>query len=538
MATTTIKGFIKDWSGKKILPITRGELVLDCLGNVALTSDRFLAGELKDAEGKVIANNLPGLITAAERAMLNGASGNSLSDLYTKVGYINSGLSFNGTTLNFYNAAGAATPITITANNGVTMGVTGNAVTVGLTALTTAGTEVANILKSIKVDKYGRVTEVTGSALTSAEIPVELTGKTITNGTLTNCTTSDKEIGTDEKAIANKAYVDAKFTEVNTVATGALKFKGSLGNASTAAAALTKDNWNNYYKVISEFDLNVSDLYDDSGLSGKTTITVKVGDTLIVHPKNSVSKFVYVPSGDDITTITIKEGSTSKITSAIGDVTIKFSDLFAVSNTGNTLATIDLPKANASTDGYLSKEDYTKFSNYESGLAVTYTGEFSSGTGVYKIGTITIGGTDSVIYGKNNITALVLNNGASNEYNPILKFTENGVDTSFTFKGGNSIKIKKNSNNIEFAVVNEVDTNSSKYAEFDASTNKLKIKIGSVSGNTINAGLTDYEEFLTLQNNVITRSLEVESITNSLTDTTKTYYYGSTDLVEAITLTI
>jgi hypothetical protein len=71
MAITT-KGFIKDWQGNKILPITRGELVLDCLGNVALTSDRFLAGELKDADGNIIANDKPGLITAAERAVLKG----------------------------------------------------------------------------------------------------------------------------------------------------------------------------------------------------------------------------------------------------------------------------------------------------------------------------------------------------------------------------------------------------------------------------------------------------------------------------------
>jgi hypothetical protein len=538
METTTKKGFIKDWTGRKILPITRGELVLDCLGNVALTSDRFLAGELKDAKGEVIANNLPGLITAAERAMLKGAPGNSLSDLYTKVGYINTGLSFNGTTLNFYNTSGAATPITITANNGVTMGVSGNDVTVGLTTLTTAGTEVSNILKSIKVDKYGRVTEVTGSALTNAEIPTELTGKTITTGTLNGCVTSNKEIGDDEKAIANKAYVDAKFTEVSGVATGALKFGGGLGSTATATASLTKTNWNTYYKATADFNLNVSDLYDDSGLVGKTTITVKTGDTLIVYPKDSVSKFVYVPSGDDITTITVRENGTNIITSAFDDVILNFAKIFAVSKDSNKSVTIDLPKATSSDDGYLSKEDYIRFSNYESGLAVTYTGEFSTGTGVYKIGTISVGNNDNVIYGKNNITALVLNNGASNEYNPVLKFTEDGVDTSFTFKGGNSIKIKKNSNDIEFAVVNEVDTNSAKYAEFDTSNNKLKIKIGSVDGNTVNGGLTDYEEFITLQNNVITRSLEVVDITNSLTDTTKTYYYGSTSLVEAINITI
>ena len=519
----TIKGFIKDWSGNKVLPITRGELVLDCLGNIALTSDRFLAGELKDADGKIISTNMPGLITAAERAMLSGGgSGNSLSDLYKKVGYINTGLSFGGTTLNFYDNAGTATPISVTASTGINIGVQGNTVALSLAPLATTGTEISNILKSIKVDKYGRVTEVTGSSLTNAEIPATLTGKTLSGATLTNCTTSDKEIGTDE----------------NTVATGALKFKGGLGSASSAAAALTKDNWNNYYKVISEFDLNVSDLYDDSGLSGKTTITVKVGDTLIVHPKNSVSKFVYVPSGDDVTTITVKEGSTSKITSAIGDVTIKFSDLFAVSNTGNTLASIDLRKASATVDGYLSKEDFAKFASYESSLAVTYTGEFTSGTEVYKIGTLKIGNQDNIIYGKNNISALTLTNGATNAYNPILKFTENGVDTNLTLKGINSITVKKNGNVAEFNVVNEVDTNSAKYAEFDSTNNKLKIKIGSVSGNTVINGLTDYEEFATLRQNVIARSLECEVITNSLTDTSKDFYYGSTDLKDAITLTI
>jgi hypothetical protein len=54
-----------------MLPITRGELVLDANGNIALTSDLFLAGKFTDADG----NGLPGLITAAERAMLNGAGG-------------------------------------------------------------------------------------------------------------------------------------------------------------------------------------------------------------------------------------------------------------------------------------------------------------------------------------------------------------------------------------------------------------------------------------------------------------------------------
>ena len=49
---TITKGFIKDWNGNKMLPITRGELVLDVEGNGALTSNLFLAGTFKDAQGK------------------------------------------------------------------------------------------------------------------------------------------------------------------------------------------------------------------------------------------------------------------------------------------------------------------------------------------------------------------------------------------------------------------------------------------------------------------------------------------------------
>jgi hypothetical protein len=41
----TNKGFIKDLQGNNLLPITRGELVLDKDGNIALNSKYFLAGE-------------------------------------------------------------------------------------------------------------------------------------------------------------------------------------------------------------------------------------------------------------------------------------------------------------------------------------------------------------------------------------------------------------------------------------------------------------------------------------------------------------
>jgi hypothetical protein len=537
----TIKGFIKDWQGKKILPITRGELVLDCLGNVALTSDRFLAGELKDADGNIIATNMPGLITAAERAMLSGGgSGNSLSDLYTKVGYINTGLSFGGTTLNFYNNAGTATPISITASTGINIGVQGNTVALSLAPLATTGTEISNILKSIKVDKYGRVTAVTGSALTNSEIPATLTGKTLSGATLTNCTTSNKEIGTDEKAVANKAYVDAKFTAANTIATGALKFGGPLSDTATANSKLTDINaLNSYYIVTAAFDIAKSNLYGSTSTSG--TVTVKEGDTIIIHKPGSTAQFVHVPSGDDITSLTVVgEGETSNaLTKAIGDLTLKFSSLFSVTNVnGGNTATVSLKAVTDNQDGYLTSTDYKAFKAYAQSLAVTYTGEFSSGDGVYKIGTLKIGNKDNVIYGKNNVSSLSLTNGATNAYNPILKFTETGATAvQLTLKGVSGIQVKKNGNSIEFNTNIGVKSDSTSYLTSDGTN--VGVKLGSLNEDgTCNEGLVNYTTLHTLAQNVAATTV-FEEISYTLTGTDDTKYkYGNAKLKTAITVTI
>ena len=537
----TIKGFIKDWQGKKILPITRGELVLDCLGNVALTSERFLAGELKDADGNIIATNMPGLITAAERAMLSGGgAGNSLQDLYTKVGYINTGLSFGGTTLNFYNSAGAATPISITASTGINIGVQGNTVALSLAPLATTGTEISNILKSIKVDKYGRVTEVTGSALTNSEIPATLTNKTLSGATLTNCTTSDKEIGSNEKAVANKAYVDAKFDAANTIATGALKFGGPLSDATTANSKLTDINaLNSYYIVTAEFQIAKSNIYGSTSTSGN--VTVKEGDTIIIHKPGTTAQFVHVPSGDDITSLTVVgEGETSNaLTKAIGDLTLKFSSLFSVTNVnGGNTATVSLKAVTDNQDGYLTSTDYKAFKAYAQSLAVTYTGEFSTGNGVYKIGTLKIGGKDNIIYGKNNVSSLSLTNGATNAYNPILKFTETGAtDVQLTLKGVSGIQVKKNGNSIEFNTNIGVKSDSTSYLTSDGTN--VGVKLGSLNEDgTCNEGLVNYTTLHTLAQNVAATTV-FEEISYTLTGTDDTKYkYGNDKLKTAITVTI
>lgn len=535
MAITTNKGFIKDWSGNYILPITRGELVLDANGNAAFQSEQFLA---KDGH--------PGLITAAERAMLSGGvNGEGIADIYTKLGYINAGLSFGGTAVNFYDSDGKATPISVvsTGENKISI-VAGddNAVRLGLAEIQTEATSVTNILKSITVDKYGRVTAVTGAALTDAEIPATLTGKTLSNGVLTNCTTSSTEIGTDAKAVVNKQYVDSKIQEITGLATGALKFGGPLDNAETAESYLTdKSRWNQYFKVTAEFTLNTSDLYDTAGITG-STIKVKVGDTLVTYVANSgdaVAKYVYVPSGDDITTITVDgdNNAAPAILNQVGNVTLKFSSLFSVENNpvGTKTAYISIPAATSTQNGYLSKEDYAKFSNYATSLKVEYSGEIAEGsTGSYKIGTLTIGSSSSAIYGRYNVSSLSLTNGTTDVYNPILKFTETGAaDVKITVKGVNGIVTKKNDNDLEIAAANEVATDSVNYLEIDSGY-KFKVKIGSVENNAVVNGLTDYNEFAEFRSNVLSKTTVFVEIANSLTDTTKTFYYGSTELQKAV----
>lgn len=537
MATTT-KGFIKDWQGNKIFPITRGELVLDKNGIVALQSEEFLA----NANG----NGLPGLITAAERAMLSGgAAGTGIQDIYTKLGYINEGLKFNNTVLNYYKADGTATPITIAADTtkGVTIGIADNTVSLSLTELTTSGISASSIIKSITVDKYGRVTAVDGSALTNAEIPETLTGKTITNSTLSGCVTSETEIGDNEKAIANKAYVDAKFQIANNVATGALKFGGSISDATVAIRHLSDVNaYNSYYKVIDSFELATSYLYDTDGITQGLVgniLTVQAGDTLIVYPQEgSQAKYVYIPSANDITTITVKDPTTTALTKAIDHVTLSFSNLFSVGNPqGSNTASITLKQVTANQDGYLSATDYNEFKAYAQNLAVGYTGEFTTGTNVYKIGTLTVGNDSHDIYGKNNISALALVNGATSEYNPILKFTEDGVDTKITIQGTNGITVKKDGNIVSLTAANTVNDDSTNYISITQG-HKFGVKLGSVDTTTgaVTEGLVNYSTVYNLATKVA-QMFEVIDYTLIGTDATK-YQYGNEKLKTAITLTI
>lgn len=516
------KGFIKNWGGDTLLPITRAELVLDSLGQVAFSSGEFEAGKNGSKYG---------LISVDDLAKIKSTSGSGLSlqDVYDKLGYVNSGIYINNKPFTFYGTNGVKTPINVSAvENTVVLGVGENTLTLDLAKVGKA-TTTTKFIKGLTVDDYGRVTTIVEGDLDDSEIPATLTNKTLVNGILDGCYTKDTEIANNDKAVVNKYYVDQAVAKAAGIATGALTFGTVLSTLEDAKGVLKDDYLNHYFKVSGKYSINVSDLYDSNKYS-ETTIDVKPGDTLIVYKDSSVTsaKFIHIPSGDDVTTITVARESDLNpvIQYRTDDVKFTFSDVFSVSNPnggGNVL--IKLPKATNSVDGYLSSEDFARFNNYENSLAVSYSSIFTASDG-YKLGTITVGENTYDIYGKNQVSKLELTNGETNAYNPILKFTETGVDpVSITVKGIKGITAFKDGNTIEIGAANEVDADSQSYLEITDGY-KFGVKLGSVESGQVTPGLTDYGEFAEFRSLVYSNGTIWEEVA--------TLEYGSSGLIAAI----
>lgn len=518
MATIN-KGFIKDWSDNILLPITRGELVLDSNGIIAFHSEQFLA-----------TSEHPGLMTSAEKAMLTGSlgEGGNISDLYNKIGYINNGLKVGNTILNYYDTDNKSTPITFATSDPLSVIVANNVITFGLSALTTNGITESNIVKGITIDKYGRVTSVTAGKLQDADIPTELENKK-----LTGCTT--EAVGTNEYSIVNKSYVDSRITEITGVATGALKFGGAISEQSKAGTLKEEYNYH-YFKAVGNFTVLKSELHAlNSDIS--TDIQVKAGDTLIVYEQ----KFIYVPSGDDITSLTIKDSlDNNALESVIGEITLNFNYPLYVDNPtiGSKFANINIKQVSEEQDGYLSKDDYKEFKSYSAQGAITYTPIVTSSTsGNYQIGTLKIKETPYTIYGINNISSLNLND-------TTLVFKETGnteTTTSITYTGGNGISVQKETdkNNIIVSSKNEVLSGYSDYLQI-INNYQFGIKLGKLNeDNTITEGLVNFSTIHRLAQQVATTS-KFFIITNSLNDNSSTdyYYYGGDKLKAAINVEI
>lgn len=559
----TNKGFIKDYQGNILLPITRGELLLDANGNLALTSSQYAVG----ATGPDGKQNLFGLMSLAEKQMLTGStSGQSITDIYDKLGFINDGIKIGSNVLHFYDASKTGderyTPITIQGTAGrVLVSNVGNVISADLATVTVTNTnkgEAKHVVKAVEVDAYGRVTSVTNALLTDAEIPAELTGKTLTNAILNNAKThADLTESSDNNAVANKKYVDDKFASVNIIATGALHFIGSLAGETDASNVLKAEHVNGYFKVTQDFFFNVDKIHQNTQPATDGRILIKKGDTLIVHYVDSTYKFVHIPAGDDITTITVKENGTDQGNPNLyGNIVFNFDELFDVTVSGKQFD-IAIPEANNTTDGYLSAANYKTIMAAVDNLGKTTFVSSLAGTeaGIYDVGTLTIGTQDHKLYGINNISALTLEQGADKtNVNPILKFVESGANGStknITIEGSNGVKAEKSGDVIKLTGTYSIDGNSTDYLSLTGTA--IGAKFGSGSGTSVTEGLVKYSEFVVAKEkaetayNAMAVSQAIILDGSLLTGATgmvggasneKTYSYGNSELKAAITVTI
>lgn len=514
------KGFLQDFNGNKMLPITRAELVLDSAGNIALTSALFEAGQ---------GGSQYGLISAADLAALKTVTGGTdgeqnLGDIYTKLQAINTSLKVGDTSLPFYSVSGntvTTNNIQFVGQNGINLYANDSNICVELAKLTSDPSSVANqIVNNIIVDEYGRVTNVSGTdKLSSDVLPDAISGKE-----LSGCTVTTN--GSDSTSLVNKQYVDDSVSGATAIASGALVFSGTLDSAEKAQNILsTINNHQKYYKITSDFILSNDYVHD--AVSGGNTYLYS-GDTLIAYKPSDASdlKFIHIPSGNDITAISVGTTTTANILyKQNGSVGFIFDDtLFTVTPDSN-VAKIAMKEATASNPGYLSAAGYIKLQNATS---VSYESE---DTGDIVLGIITINGTSYEIKGINNVTKLSLDNGtdtSNSALNPRLKFEESGAQASYiTFEGGPGIIVKKNENKIEFGSTLGVGTESSDYLTLSDNKNTVGIKLGTVTNwNTTTEGLV----------NVALLKNTIASYAVNFTEWDSTQMkYGSTELATAVT---
>ena len=536
----TKKGFIKDSNGNILLPITRAELILDKAGIPALHSEDFIA-QLPDASQQFA--GLPGLITAAEKALLHtldggNESGNgTIANIYANLETLfNTSLSFNGTALKYYTDK-SLNSINIKDGDGIVINVSGFDASIGLAPLTgkTGDTTINNVITGITVDKFGRVTDVSGSN--------SLTGIILSGATITE-TISEL---TNDKAVVSKEYVDSKFDTVNAVAVGALRF----GSVLQDEGQLTK-LWNEkasyvnyYYKLGFAGTLASGMVLDHTG-----ELPFRIGDTIIVHETSQYGvQFVYIPSGDEpITSVGVKDYNGNGYDPTIGNIALTFAKPFSVQlQQGNTVISLPTLSSDSTIDvGLLSKTDYDNFKIY-SGKTVSYNPTvLATSPDHYEIGKLSVGSdAGTSIYGQNTTYTLEVKNGyESGEHltrDPKLVFTPSSqTATTIQIQGTSGVSVTHTDNTINITADNTiVDDGSRKYLAVEEGY-KFKATIGKVENGTITDGLADFRNMMEYIAELHSTTAKYIEINNSLssTDTTLEYRYRSEALVKAITLDI
>lgn len=502
----TLKGFIKDYSGNRLLPITRAELVLDAEGRIAMHSDQFKA-EVPDPSNPNDKGKW-GLISPEDLALIRtlkgGSTGNgTIATIQQQLAalYSNLGLKVGDASVKFYDSQNDKfNDILLQGDTNIIVTTAGNTIQFALSKVTTAKTG-SGVITDITTDGYGRVTDITGSN--------SLSGLALQDSTVTMSNSDD--------SIANKKYVDDKFNESYNKALGALKFGGvvpSQTELNNISAALIS-NVNSYFKIGKDgLTLNYAYI-----LGGTSNITLKAGDTIIVHTNSDGTGFVHIPSGDEpITTLTVQDNASGKLEGAVGAVTLKFASPFIVTPQSDTTAAISLPYLGSDLTaeyGLISRKEYNDFMQY-SAKSMSYTATVTSTSpDSYQLGQISFGEENGTpIYGKNTTYTLELNNGYAEGQNvakdPKLTFTpSSGTASEIQLKGTAGLEITKNGDNIQFTP--KITSATTDYLTADGS--QVGVVMGKVEEGQIVNGLIDYNTTLSFVNQVHQTSVQFEEIT-------------------------
>ena len=501
----TLKGFIKDYDGNRLLPITRAELVLDKNGEMAMHSEQFAAAvadpSVPGDEGQY------GLISPEDLALVRTLKGGStgtgtIATIQQQLAalYSNLGFKVGDTTVKFYDSQNTFSDITLKGDNNITVSTAaGNTIQFTLNTVTTTKTG-SGVITDITTDNYGRVISITGST--------SLSGLSLQNSTVTMSEADD--------SVVSKKYVDDKFNTANNTALGALKFGGvipsqtELDNIGTALAS----NINSYFKIgLDGLTLNSAYI-----LGGTSNITLKAGDTVIVHTNSNGTGFVHVPSGDEpITTLTVRDDASGKMEGAVGAVTLKFASPFIVTKQSDTTAAISLPYLGTDLTaeyGLISRKEYNDFMQY-SAKSMSYTATVTSNSpDSYQLGQISFGEENGTpIYGQNTTYTLELNNGYNEGANvakdPKLTFTpSSGTASEIQFKGNAGLEITKSDNGIQFTP--KITSATTDY--LTASGSQVGVVMGKVENGQIVNGLIDYNTTLGFVNQVHQTSVQFDEI--------------------------
>lgn len=562
------KGFIHDSQGNTLLPITRAELILDKLGNPAFQSSQFAAG----------GDNSYGLISKVDIEFLHSLSGSSgttssIQDILNDITKLYAGaINVNNTSVPFYNSDGASN-INLVSGSGISIAVTptegtADTITVSLEKITNT-TEGSGIVTGLEVDDYGRVTKVVKSS--------DLTGYVTT--------VADNS---EQNVIVNKKYVDDSIAKVELVAVGALNFVGKFDHgqgdlASYINTILSQASEGDYMLVAKAFEISSDSMNymyykDDYNNAGQSSVSVNVGDTLIVRQDNQGAfKLIHIPSGNDTfvsTDISVIQGTTPYIQNKTGSVVFNFDPVFTLAATDNEAVQVGINALGSDSDdevyGVIKASDYKSFLQ-ASAQSVQYLPTINQDTpGAYALGNISFGsGTESTIYGTHNTYAASLesitdsNTGKPDPTQVNLKFASSvntAYDTSLNIKG-EGIKVEVANGALKLSSTLAVDPTSAEY--LDITGNTLKIKTGESvessdgNGDVTYTGLATYAQAVNLSTQAVqaAHGLAIDTaktlftafteIPNNLTEQTytsegstiaATYWYGNDALVAAIAI--